>query len=134
MKRLIGLALLVTMNASGGMGLSMSRWRQFRADASFLGVFRDFRGPRAAFFVEDQTGILIGRLDLDLPSGPGWPQTPGAEPNDLKIGDHVSVVYAGEVRAEHGIGLPPVEDLSKSRIDRVKANGPLEGVFVSAEK
>src|SRR5690349_2897259 len=111
MKRLLGLALVITMNASGGMGISMSRWRQFRAQASFVGVFQDFRGPRAAFFREDKTGLLIGPLDLDVPSGPGWPQTPGAEPKDLKVGDPVSVVYAGVVASEHPIGLPPAEDL-----------------------
>ncbi len=130
------MALVISMSTSGlaGMGLSTQRWRQFRARGFFVGVFRDFRGPRAAFFVEEKTGLLLGPLDLDAPSGPGWSLAPGPEPRGLSVGEHVAVVYAGIVPSERPIGLPPGDDLSKQRVDRVTARGPLDGMFVSFEK
>jgi hypothetical protein len=132
----LAIALVMTMSGSGmaGMGLSMQRWRQFRVEGQWLGVYRDFRGPRAVFVVEDKTGLLIGPLDLDVPKGPGHVLTPGAEPSGLVKGDRVSVVYAGIVRADRPIGLPAVEDLSKTRVDRAAAAGPTDGMFVSVEK
>jgi hypothetical protein len=130
----LAVALILTMSGSGmaGMGLSMQRWRQLRVEGQWLGVYRDFRGPRAAFLVEDKTGLLIGPLDLDAPSGPGHALKPGAEPSGLQKGDRVSVVYAAIVPSEKPIGLPAPEDLSKSRADR--GSGPRDGMFISVEK
>jgi hypothetical protein len=126
------LALVLTMSASGlaGMGLSDHRWKELRAHAVFLGVFRDYRGPRAAFFVEDNTGTLLGPLDLDAPSGPGWALPPGAAPA-LTAGDHVELVYAAIVDAQRPFGHPPGDKLP--RADRTAAD-PTDGMFVSAVK
>jgi hypothetical protein len=80
-KTAIGVLLTLVIgvpNIMAGMPISRKAWEKLSVEALYIGTFADPAGFRACFFIEQDTGALLGPFDLDaMPDSPDYQRAPG---------------------------------------------------------